>query len=171
MKQVSIFLIVVALIVGMVGCEPTPSPTPQYNLTIASTTGGNVTSPGEGTFAYDEGTVVNLVAEAEEGYYFVRWTGDVSTVDDVDSSGTTITINDDYSITANFVPDGAELVWDWYDLDAIRNSLSANYLLMNDLDLTTAGYAELVSPTANHGLGWEPIGTSDAGFTATFNGQ
>ena len=43
---------------------------------------------------------------------------------------------------------------DWYDLDAIRDNLGDGYLLMNDLDSTTAGYEELASPTANGGAGW-----------------
>jgi len=73
------------------------------SLTISSTTGGSVTTPGEGTSIYDEGTVVDLVAEAEEGYLFVNWTGDVGTLADVTAASTTITMDDNYSITANFV--------------------------------------------------------------------
>jgi len=46
--------------------------------------------------------VVNLVAEAEEGYQFGNWTGDVGTIADVNAAATNITMNDDYSITANF---------------------------------------------------------------------
>jgi hypothetical protein len=64
---------------------------------------------------------------------------------------------------------------DWYDLHAIRNDLGGDYILMNDLDSTTAGYTELASETANDGKGWEPIGTpdetSDEQFTGSFNGQ
>jgi hypothetical protein len=74
-----------------------------YDLTISSTAGGSVTEPGEGVFTYDEGTVVELIAEAEEGYRFVEWTGDVSTIADVYDASTTITMNGDYSITTNFV--------------------------------------------------------------------
>ena len=73
-----------------------------YDLTTDSTAGGSVTTPGEGTFPYDCGTVVNLVAEAEEGYQFVNWTGDIATIDDVEDATTTITMNDNYSVTANF---------------------------------------------------------------------
>jgi len=40
-------------------------------------------------------------------------------------------------------------IHDWYDLDAVRNNLTASYTLMNDLDSTTPGYGELASPTAN----------------------
>jgi hypothetical protein len=72
------------------------------DLTISSSGGGSVIIPGEGTFPYDEGTVVDLVAEAEEGYHFINWTGDVSTVANISATTTTITMNDNYSITANF---------------------------------------------------------------------
>lgn len=100
MARASTFLIMVALIAGMTGC--TSPATPQYDLTISSTDGGNVTIPGEGTRTYDEGEVVNLVAEAEEGYGFVEWTGDVGTIADVNDATTTITMNSDYAITASF---------------------------------------------------------------------
>ena len=73
-----------------------------YNLTADSNYGGSVTDPGEGTFTYDCGTVVNLVAEAEEDYWFVEWTGNVSTIADVNAAATNITMNGDYEITANF---------------------------------------------------------------------
>jgi hypothetical protein len=58
-------------------------------------------------------------------------------------------------------------IGDWYDLDAVRDNLGDSYILVNDLDSTTAGYEELASPTANQGKGWQPIGT----FTGTFDGQ
>jgi len=67
--RVSIFLITVALIAGMVGCGGDDG---EYDLTIASTTGAWVGMPGEGTFFYDEGRSVYLIAVAEEGYQFVR---------------------------------------------------------------------------------------------------
>jgi hypothetical protein len=60
---------------------------------------------------------------------------------------------------------------DWYDLDAVRNNLSGSYILMNDLDSTTAGYTELASPTANEGFGWQPIGTWGYRFAGSFDGQ
>jgi hypothetical protein len=73
-----------------------------YDLTTSSTAGGNVTTPGEGTFTYGEEAVVNLVATPDEGYRFDQWTGNVSTIADVYAAATNITMNDDYSITANF---------------------------------------------------------------------
>ena len=59
----------------------------------------------------------------------------------------------------------------WYDLDAVRDNLSGNHTLMNDLDSTTAGYEELASPTANQGKGWQPIGDSQDPFRGTLDGQ
>jgi len=72
-----------------------------------------------------------------------------------------------------FFPSQNLEIRDWYDLDAIRNNLSGHYILMNDLDSTTAGYEELASPTADEGKGWHPIigAGGDPPFTGTFDGQ
>jgi len=77
-------------------------PPVQHSLTTSSAPGGSITSPGEGTFKYDAGTMVDLVAQAEEGYGFVNWTGDVGTIEDVSANHTTIIMNGSYSIMANF---------------------------------------------------------------------
>ena len=79
---------------------------PRYKLIVSSTAGGSVTTPGEGTFVYDTGTVVSLVATPASGYQFVNWAGDVGTVADVYAASTTITVNDDYTIAANFEEEG-----------------------------------------------------------------
>ena len=127
---VSIVLVAVALVVGMVSWLSAPS----YDLTIASTTGGSVTTPGEaGPYTYDEGTVVNLVAETEEGYHFANWTGNVSTIGNVTSATTNITMNCDYSITANF----EEVVWTFPNPNvgaAIRGDIrERGYLFPSDV--------------------------------------
>jgi hypothetical protein len=109
MKHKLIALALVTVLICMVlgssiACEEIAEPPPpQYELTISSTEGGSVIWPGEGTFTYDEGDEVELVAEAEEGYYFVNWIGDVGTIADVEAAATIITMNGDYSITANFL--------------------------------------------------------------------
>jgi uncharacterized repeat protein (TIGR02543 family) len=74
----------------------------QYDLTTSSTAGGSVTVPGEGTATYDEGAVVSLVAEAEEDYRFVGWTGGVNTIDDIEAAITTIIVDGDCTVVANF---------------------------------------------------------------------
>jgi hypothetical protein len=80
----------------------------EYDLTTSSTAGGSVTVPGEGTFTYYDGTVANLVATADSGYYFINWTGEVNTIANVNAPTTTVTMDDDYSITASFgqIPSG-----------------------------------------------------------------
>jgi hypothetical protein len=93
----NIFLIVVAFIVGTASCSPV-----QYSLTISSTEGGEVTAPGEGIYTYNDGTVVNLIATPDAGYYFVSWTGDVDTIANLRAAATTIACDGDYSIIANF---------------------------------------------------------------------
>ncbi|MFP3898624.1 MAG: InlB B-repeat-containing protein, partial [Dehalococcoidia bacterium] len=81
-----------------------PIPAGKFGLTTSSTAGGSVTVPGEGTFLYDEGMMVDLVAVPDSGYRFVNWTGDVGSVADVDLAVTTITMEGNYSIRANFEP-------------------------------------------------------------------
>jgi len=100
LKTISSFLITAALIAGMGGCTPGPA---QYDLTISVTEGGEVVTPGEGTFACDKGTAVTLIVFPHTGYDFVNWTGDVETIGDVNAASTTITMNGNYEITANFV--------------------------------------------------------------------
>ena len=92
-------LVIAALIAAVVGCE---TPVTRYSLTVTSTAGGRVTVPGEDTFEYDAGTVAELEAVADAGHRFVEWMGDADTVGDVDAAVTTITMNGDYEIVANF---------------------------------------------------------------------
>jgi hypothetical protein len=152
-----------------------------YDLTAASTDGGEVTSPGEDTFTYDCGTVVDLVATPDAYYGFVEWIGDVDTIADVYAAETTITMNGAYNITANFGlfagGNGTAVdpyrIADWWHLDNVRNYLSSHFIVINDLDLGSIGYTELASATANEGKGWQPMGTiavNDA-FVGSFDGQ
>jgi hypothetical protein len=148
MKTLGTFLIMVALITGMVGCGEVALPT-QYNLTIFSSEGGSVTNPVDATSTYDEGEVVNLVATPAPGYRFVDWTGDLGTVANVNSASTTITMNDDYSITANFVttPESAPPVPGQYQ--AIYDELKAEM----------AHFEVTLNETWNHSLGQTIIAT------------
>jgi hypothetical protein len=68
-------------------------------------------------------------------------------------------------------PSASVEIRDWNDLNAARNNLDGTFTLMNDLDATTAGYAELASSTANDGSGWQPIGIWPNPFTGSFDGQ
>jgi hypothetical protein len=73
-----------------------------YSLTVSGTSGGSVTKPGQGTFLYQGGNIVDLIAQPDEGYEFVKWTGDVETIADIYAARTTIIMNSSSSITANF---------------------------------------------------------------------
>jgi hypothetical protein len=112
-KRISSFLIVLVLIAGMAGCGGSggggdgDDGGESYTLTIDSTAGGvvtvdNATIPGKTMFTYDAGTAVSLNATPHAGYHFVNWTGNVSTISNVNRATTSITVNGDYSIMANF---------------------------------------------------------------------
>jgi hypothetical protein len=112
MGQKKIFALAILLVALMVafpaagllaGENSEEIPSVQYNLSINSTEGGSVTTPGEGTFNYTAGTVVDLVATPDAGYKFIDWTGDVDTIADVNAAATNVTVYGDYSITANFM--------------------------------------------------------------------
>ena len=99
------------------------SPPVWHELVLTSTVGGNVTDPGEGSFEYNDGSVVDLVAEPAEGFMFLEWTGDVSTVVDVTTAVTGIVMRGDCQIQARFdsliedVP--SPIRWWWFLIGAV----------------------------------------------------
>ena len=117
LARVGIWLIVATLIVGIAGCsEGDPENGDYYNLTIASTYGGSVTTPDESESWYAANTTVELVAETDDHHHFVNWTGDIDSIGNVTAAATNITMNDHYFITANF-----ELDEGWYYLTIDSN--------------------------------------------------
>lgn len=77
----------------------------RYTLTVSFTSGGSVTAPGAGSFRYDPGTVVPIRATADTNRHFVKWTGtavDAGKVADPYSANTTVTMDADYTLQANF---------------------------------------------------------------------
>jgi len=73
-------------------------PTVQYHLTVSSSDGGSVTAPGEGSFTYDAGALVSLVATPASGYTFDRWSGSTSGT----ASTLAVTMDSDKDVTAHF---------------------------------------------------------------------
>jgi len=73
-----------------------------YTLTTTSGSGGTVTTPGKGTYTYNCGQVVNILATPNSGYDFVNWSGNNGSVADPNAASTAITMNGNYSIQANF---------------------------------------------------------------------
>jgi hypothetical protein len=60
---------------------------------------------------------------------------------------------------------------DWRDLSVMRANPDADYVLTRDLTAASPGYATVAGPDANGGEGFRPIGTDDAPFTGTFDGN
>ncbi|HBG27446.1 MAG: hypothetical protein A2Y10_02640 [Planctomycetes bacterium GWF2_41_51] len=74
-------------------------------LTISASAGGTVTTPGKGTFEYEHGTNVSVAASPDPYYFFVKWTGSAvaeGKVANPNSPSTTVLMDDDYSLKANF---------------------------------------------------------------------
>lgn len=57
---------------------------------------------------------------------------------------------------------------DWHDLNAIRDDLNSDYILVTNLDEDTPGYDEHVGDPDE---GWSPIGNSDSHFEGKFDGN
>jgi hypothetical protein len=94
--------------------------TTQNTLTVSSTSGGSVTTPGEDLFHYDYGTVVPIIAEADSNYQFWEWTGtavDEGKVADPCATSTTVTMHGDYTLIANF----AKIIL-YVDANAVGNN-------------------------------------------------
>ncbi len=76
------------LVVSIVGCDP-----PDLTINII----GEGSTTGAGT--YNEGIVVPITATPTPGWTFDGWTGDVA---NPNSSTTTVTMNGNKTVTANF---------------------------------------------------------------------
>jgi uncharacterized repeat protein (TIGR02543 family) len=70
-----------------------------HTLTMDHNGAGSVT-PSIGTHQYGESTVVDITATPDEGYQFGYWVGSVN---DINSSSTSITLNSDKTIRAIFL--------------------------------------------------------------------
>jgi len=74
-------------------------------LDVSSATGGRVVEPGEGSFSYDDGTVVTITAVAHPSCTFLAWEGsavDAGSVADPQQPVTEVTMDDDYDLRAKF---------------------------------------------------------------------
>ncbi|MBL7209884.1 MAG: hypothetical protein ISS52_07275, partial [Dehalococcoidia bacterium] len=81
--------------------EETPAVT-EYTLTMAVTpAGGGTTTPAAGTSTHDEGDVVTVTADPDTCYEFDGWTP-VAAVADATAASTTVTMDADKTVTANF---------------------------------------------------------------------
>jgi uncharacterized repeat protein (TIGR02543 family) len=178
-RRVVTFLLAAALIVGMVGCDGAS----RYSLTMAVAPIGSGTATDlTNAPSYTAGREVSIAAAAASGYWFVSWTASAGTFVNADAPQTTFIMPaQDVTVTANFEPaefhggtgtaEDPYQIADWHQLDYVRNYLDSYFVLIGDLGRTTRSYEGLASATANQGAGWQPIGTEDAWFTGSFDGQ
>ncbi len=68
------------------------------------------------------------------------------------------------------VPDGYIGIYTKSDLDNIRNNLSGNYILMNDIDFSADDFLE-AGQFYNSGKGWNSIGNNETPFTGIVDGN
>ncbi|MBN2180773.1 MAG: leucine-rich repeat domain-containing protein [Sedimentisphaerales bacterium] len=90
----------------------------ECTLTVSSTTGGwvyavqsGLMKPVSGTLNYSCDTRVLVSAKPDLDHHFVNWTGTAVTagkVDNPNSSITTVTVDADYTLVANFAPEEPE---------------------------------------------------------------
>ena len=121
------------------------------------------------TWNFTAGTGVWYIKEAASGYisypYLQAITYDtpgaspavnpIPGLEKLTYSGGTGTSGDPYHIT------------DWEQLHNISLNLSSYFVLDNDLDASSTGYASFASATANSNAGWAPLAT----FSGNFNGN
>ncbi len=182
MKHKLISVAAIAVLLFMVlGNSIACSPATTYTLTTTSTAGGNVTTPGEGTYTCNASQVVNLVATPDSGYRFVNWTATAGTLGNATAAQTTFTMpSQNATVTAHFalnmtyivnVPDTSQpptsLRAQWCAPMAMINILCYWDVVMghhNAINVT----AGLPAKTAADLLGWF-MDTSNLGSPARVN--
>lgn len=106
-----------------------------YDLTIGvSPAGSGTTTPSTGVHNYNENNVVNITANAGAGYTFSSWTGDVAAPG---SASTTVTMNSNKTVTANFVPVVTGSSRGDFNGDGEINSNDALIVLLCDAGITS----------------------------------
>jgi endonuclease I len=109
----------------LIAVEVPPSPA-QFTLTISAGAGGTVNTSVNGT--YDENTQVTIVATANSGYHFVKWS------DGNTNSTRTITMTQDITLKAEFAADAVEPDCAYPELEGKKGNdvLSTLHTLISD---------------------------------------
>ena len=122
-----------------------PRPIPEYTLTMAIqdfVVGGErgTVEPDKSSHVYQEGTVVNIVAHPDTGYFFDHWemTG-AGIIADSQSSHTTVTLTGDCTVTAFFSVWAYAVyvdVFPWGSGNVYCNDMSARYTYGEEVKLS-----------------------------------
>jgi uncharacterized repeat protein (TIGR02543 family) len=95
----------------------------QYTLTMNYVGNGFVTKlPNQATYTY--GTIVNLTAQADDGWTFSGWSGDASGFDRT----TSVIMNSDATVTATFTENTPPQVYLFLNMNPDQNTLSLGQL-------------------------------------------
>ena len=163
--------ILIAIFIASTGCS-TDSESYDFILTIEIIPeGAGTTDPLPGGF--DEGENLRLRAIPAENYLFDRWEGDLTT----EANPADLTMNSDKTITAIFKRepltmggDGSQAnpyqIYTIDDLVAIglENNLDKHFIQVADIDASA-------SAEFQNGSGFRHIGTQQAPFTGSYNGN
>jgi uncharacterized repeat protein (TIGR02543 family) len=124
------------------------APVVTHQLSIdSSPTAGGTTTPPAGSHTYPEGEAVSISASPNPGYLFDYWSGDVT---DPAAVTTTVTMDADKAVTANFVAEE-------YTLTA---EVDGNGTVSKTPDQATYHYGDVVELNAVPDAGWVFTGWS-----------
>ncbi len=172
-------LLILLILVGSLlftGCSSnssSDSSTPDsesYTLTVITEGEGNVIEEEIITTKdYENGTAVKLSAVTDvENWLFSHWEGDYNG----NENPIEVIMDGNKTITAVFqatVLVGSEPfeITNWHQLNEVRDNLTFNYILMEDLDQNSLGYGEFV----DYQKGWDPIGEDVEAYLGNFDGN
>ena len=128
---------------------------------VLETDGNGTTAPAAGRYRQIVGSIVNLQAIPDSGYSFSHWSGDVSTLADIHSAATNVSVNGDLTIRANFSRNE-------YTLDI---NITGNGSVARSPDQPTYHFGDNVTLTPTPDAGWS-FGTFSgnvSGNTITMN--
>jgi uncharacterized repeat protein (TIGR02543 family) len=143
-----------------------------HTLSVSSTAGGSVTTPGEGEFTYGGNLLGSLVATPDEHYHFTHWSGsavDAFKVGHWDNASTSVLVDGDYTVMANFAIDTHTLT---------TSSTAGGSVTTPGEETKTYDYGEVVSLIATaeagyHFVSWTgPVADPEsASTTVTITGD
>jgi len=136
-------------------------PTYVLTLDVEPEQGGNATDMTD-TGPYEEGDVVNIKAEANDGFEFVNWTSEEGTFDDDEAEETTFTMPaENVTVTANF--------------EIVSTTTPENYFTFDSATGTITGYdsngpKDVVIPSQIGGVDVTAIGSMAFFDSSQFGG-
>ena len=139
----------------------------QRTLTVSSADGGTMTSHDVGASQHDHGGQIVIVAAALPNYHFIGWLGtavDAGKVADPNSPSTTIVMDSDYTLQANFAIDQRTLTTSSTGGGSVANPGEGQF----EYDHGSAVTIEATAEANYHFVNW--TGTAvDAGKVANPN--